>query len=170
MELSYLTSSLFVLGVVLGLISISLLIIIYTYINGKPLGMQTQLDLLVMDNIRAWTLYTVLSTPFIVLVLSAGVFHGKVGFHVAQVFLGIFSFVNHFLIAAFTVTLLIKWILVFKSDWFDEVSDEKVLKVSRISMVIYSTILQLINSVWLVVNDIKQPLIQHLTGEENQLS
>ena len=168
MELNYLTSSLFVLGVVLGLISISLLIIIYTYINGKPLGMQTQLDLLVMDNIRAWTLYTVLSIPF--LVLSTGVFHGKVGFYVAQVFLGIFSFVNHFLIAAFTVTLLIKWILVFKSDWFDEVSDEKVLKVSRISMVIYSTILQLINSVWLVVNDIKQPMIQHLTGEENQVS
>ena len=166
MELNYLTSSLFVLGVVLGLISISLLIIIYNYINGKPLGMQTQLDLLVMDNIRAWTLYTVLSIPF--LVLSTGVFHGKVGFHVAQVFLGIFSFVNHFLIAAFTVTLLIKWILVFKSDWFDEVSDEKVLKVSRISMVIYSIFLQLINSVWLIVNDIKLPIIKHLTGEENQ--
>ena len=110
MELYNLTSFLFVLGVVLGLISISLLIIIYNYINGKPLGMQTQLDLLVMDNIRAWTLYTVLSTPFIVLVLSAGVFHGKVGFHVAQVFLGIFSFVTNLAIAAFTVTLIIKWI------------------------------------------------------------
>ena len=164
MELNYLTSSLFVLGVVLGLISISLLIIIYNYINGKPLGMQTQLDLLVMDNIRAWTLYTVLSK----VVLSIRVFHGKVGFYVAQVFVGIFSFIDHLVIAAFTVTLIVKWILVFKSDWFDEVSDEKVLKVSRISMVIYSTILQLINSVWLVVYDIKLPMIKHLTGEENQ--
>ena len=164
MELSYLPSSLVVLGVVLGLISISLLIIIYTYINGKPLGMQTQLDLLVMDDIRAWTLYTVLSK----VVLSIGVFHGKVGFYVAQVFVGIFSFVDHLVIAAFTVTLIVKWILVFKPYWFDEVSDEKVLKVSRISMVIYSIFLQLINSVWLVVNDIKLPIIKHLTGEENQ--
>ena len=151
MELNYLTSSLFVLGVVLGLISISLLIIIYNYINNKSPGMQTQLELLVLDNIRAWTLFTVLS----IVVLSIGVFQVKIGFYVAQVFLGIFSFVTHLAIAAFTVTLIIKWILVFKSDWFDEVSDEKVLKVSRISMVIYSTILQLINSVWLVVYDIK---------------
>ena len=164
MELNYLTSFLFVLGVILGLISISLLIIIYNYVHGKPPGMQTQLDLLVMDNIRAWTLYTVLSK----VVLSIGVFHGKVGFYVAQVFVGIFSFVDHLVIAAFSVTLIVKWILVFKSDWFDEVSDEKVLKVSRISMVIYSIFLQLINSVWLIVNDIKLPIIKHLTGEEDQ--
>ena len=155
MELNYLTSSLFVFGVVLGLISISLLIIIYNYINSKPPGMQTQLDLLVMDNIRAWTLHTVFSK----VILSIGVFHGKVGFYVAQVFVGIFSFVDHLVIAAFTVTLIVKWILVFKSDWFDEVSDEKVRKVSRISMVMYSIFLQLINSVWLVVNDIKLPII-----------
>ena len=163
MELNYLSPSLFVIGVVLGLISISLLIIIYNYINSKPPGMQTQLDLLVVDNIRAWTLHTVLSS----VVLSIGVFHGKIEVFVAHVIVGIFSFVDHMVIAAFTVTLIVKWILVYKSDWFDEVSDEKVLKVSRISMVIYSTILQLINAVWLVVNDIKLPMIRHMSGEEN---
>ena len=160
----YLNSFLLVLGVVLGLISISLLIIIYNYINNKSPGMQTQLELLVLDIIRAWTLFTVLS----IVVLSIGVFQVKIGFYVAQVLLGIVCFIIHLIIAAFTVTLLVKWILVLKSDWFDEVSDEKVLKVSRISMVIYSTILQLINSVWLVVYDIKLPMIKHLTGEENQ--
>ena len=153
----------FVLGVILGLISLVLLTIIYHYINGKPPGMQTVLDLLILDIILCWALFTII----VVTVLAIGVFYGNLGFHLSQILLGFLSFINHLALATVTVTLIVKGILVFKSDCLEEMSDESVQMIGRISVVIYSTILQAINSVfWALKGGVQLPLMSLLTGDD----
>ena len=103
-------------AVTLGLISIALLCHIYTYINEKPPGMQTQLDSLILDNTRAWTLFTIWTLS----ILSIAVFFGPIGFEFAYALIVILTITVNLTLAAFTVTVIVKGVLVFKPDWFDE--------------------------------------------------
>ena len=160
------TTFLWVVVVALGLISMAILIIIHKYTQGKPPGMQTQLDLQNLDNCRIWIGYTILS----ITLLSIGVFYGKLGFDTAQVLMALHSLVAHLILAALTLTLILKGILVFKSDWLEEVPDEKVQKVSRATMAGYAVFLQLTNSVWRMAKGaaITQMPLMNILTEDNQ--
>ena len=128
--------------------------------------MQTQLDSLILDNTRAWTLFTIWTLS----ILSIAVFFGPTRFEFAYALIVILTITVNLTLAAFTVTVIVKGVLVFKPDWFDEMDDEKVQKMSRFTMIIYSTIIQLINTVcWSWVGGIRSPLLKLLTKEDDQL-
>ena len=153
------------LAVTLGLISIALLWHIYTYIYEKPPGMQTQLDLLILDNIRAWTLFAIWNLS----ILSIAVFFGPIGFEFAYALIVIATITVNLALSAFTVTVIVKGVLVFKPDWFDETDDEKVQKISRFTMIINTSIVQLINTLsWSWIGGIRSPLLKLLTKEDDQ--
>ena len=160
----YFTLFLFVLVVVLGLISMGIVSIIYTYTQGKPPDMQTQLDLQILDNIWIWISYTILS----ITLLSIGVFYGQFGFETAQVLVALYTLLANLILASLTATLILKGILVFRSDWLEEIPDEKSQKMGRVTIGIYAVLLQLINSVWRMVNGAtisQMPLMKILTKE-----
>ena len=144
----YFPSSLLIIDVVLTLISIAFVTVIYKYTRGKAPGLQTQLDLQIFDNVRIWIIFSV----SIIMVLAIRVFYGKLEFQSAQVIIAFLSLILHLIIAALTVTLILKGILVFKSNWLEEVPDEKVQKISRATIGVYVITLQMSNSVWRYVN------------------
>ena len=99
----YFTLFLFVLVVVLGLISTGVVSITYAYTQGKPPGMQTQLDLQILDNIRIWISYTILS----ITLLSIGVFYGQLGFETAQLLVALYTLLANLILASLTATLIL---------------------------------------------------------------
>ena len=159
--MDFMSICLFIIAIFLALISIALLITIFKYTQGKPPGLQTQLDLQILDNTRIWISFTVL----FVITLVIGVFHGNLGFHTAQVIMGLFSIISHLIVSSLTVTLILKGVLVFKSNWLDDVQDEKVQKISRATTGAYATTLQLLSFIWKYVNgsNIVPPLMAMLT-------
>ena len=164
--MDFMSICLFIIAIFLALISIALLITIFKYTQGKPPGLQTQLDLQILDTTSIWITFTVLS----IIVLVIGVVHSNLGFHTAQVFLGLFSLIFHMIVSSLTVTLILKGILVFKPNWLEEVQDEKVQKISRGTTVAYATTLQLLSFIWRYVSggsNVLPPLMAMLT-KDNQ--
>ena len=164
--MDFMSICLFIIAIFLALISIALLITIFKYTQGKPPGLQTQLDLQILDTTSIWITFTVLS----IIVLVIGVVHSNLGFHTAQVFLGLFSLIFHLIVSSLTVTLILKGILVFKPNWLEEVQDEKVQKISRGTTVAYATTLQLLSFIWRYVSggsNVLPPLMAMLT-KDNQ--
>ena len=164
--MDFMSICLFIIAIFLALISIALLITIFKYTQGKPPGLQPQLDLQILDTTSIWITFTVLS----IIVLVIGVVHSNLGFHTAQVFLGLFSLIFHLIVSSLTVTLILKGILVFKPNWLEEVQDEKVQKISRGTTVAYATTLQLLSFIWRYVSggsNVLPPLMAMLT-KDNQ--
>ena len=126
--------------------------------------MQTQLDLQILDNIRIWITRTVLSSP----IFAIGVFYGQLGFETAQVLVALASLTFHLILASLTVTLILKGILVFKSDWLEEIPDEKVQTIARATTGMYAAFLQLINSFWRMAGDVttQEPGLDILTEDD----
>ena len=92
---------------------------IYKYIKKKLPGLQSILDLLILDLIRVQTFnYT-----FFILVLLSGYFHGRIPFILSQMMIFIIQNSSVYLFCLYQYLLLIKATLVFKGLWLEHVSD-----------------------------------------------
>ena len=103
--------------------------------------MQSQVDLIVLDNIRVWIFFTSCSLITVIL----GIFHGKLGITFAEIIFFIGSLSVNWLITSFTITLIVKSILVFKPHWFDVILDEKLVLYTRIANIFHVCLVTLIN-------------------------
>ena len=111
-----------------------ILVIIYKYVKSKPPGLQTVLDLLILDCVKLGTIKNILQT----IIINLGVFNGQLNMLAAKIlFLVIVNF-SALLIAFAQVTVVVKAILVFKGHWLAEVPDIQVIRISRITAGLYA--------------------------------
>ena len=121
-------------NILTNILSSVILVIIYKYVTSKPLGLQTVLDLLILDCVKLGTIKNILQT----IIINLGVFNGQLNMLAAKIlFLVIVNF-SALLIAFAQVTVVVKAILVFKGHWLAEVPDIQVIRISRITAGVYA--------------------------------
>ena len=120
----------------LYLISMTIRITIYRYIKKKVPGLQSVLDLLMLDLIRVQTF----SNTYLVTMLLTGYFYGQLPNVLAQIMicLSINSAVFMFGMYQFFITM--KAILVFKGSWIADVSDQTILHTSRLFASLWTSV------------------------------
>ena len=112
-----------------------LLILISKYHKEKSPGLQTILDLLIVDSVHLFLLFNVMS----LLTKAFITFELPLSFASAQlIFSGVTNSLALFL-ASLQVTQIVKAMLIFKSECFEHYPDHKVLKYSRIFVGIYAS-------------------------------
>ena len=104
------------------------------YLSGKAPGFQSILDLVILDYIKVSITQNVLT----VIVTYIGLFHGHIGNNLAQVLIIILVNLGGLELAALQVCLVIKAILIFKPELFQDASDFQVVGCSRIGAFIYT--------------------------------
>ena len=111
-----------------------LLVLIGKYHKEKSPGMQTILDLLIIDSVFLFLLFNVMS----VLVFQVVAFKLHLSFVFAQIMsFGVTNSVTLFL-ASLQVTQIVKALLIFKPECFENYPDHTVLKFSRIFVGVYA--------------------------------
>ena len=132
-------------NIICNILSSAILVIIYKYVNSKPPGLQTVLDLLILDCIRLGITRNILQT----IMINLGVFNGQLNILLAKILFGVTVNFSALLIAFAQVTVVVKAILVFKAHWLTEVPDGQVIRISRIIAGIYAS-LRFFIDFWLV--------------------
>ena len=121
-------------NILCNILSTVILVIIYKYVKSKAPGLQTVLDLLILDCIRLGIIKNFLQT----IIINLGVFNGQLNMLAAKIlFLVVVNF-SALLIAFAQVTVAVKAILVFKAHWLAEVPDIQVIRISRITAGLYA--------------------------------
>ena len=121
-------------NILCNILSSIILVIIYKYVKSKPPGLQTVLDLLILDCVKLGIIKNILQT----IIINLGVFNGQLNMLAAKIlFLVIVNF-SALLIAFAQVTVVVKAILVFKGHWLAEVPDIQVIRISRITAGLYA--------------------------------
>ena len=114
-------------------ISRNLLGLIETYIQKKPPGLQSILDLLILDGIKVWTVKDIFST----IVDLVGFFHGNIDHVAAEILIQILTNLLVLSVAAVQVILVVKFMLIFQPGIFIDLPDSKVIWISRTATLIY---------------------------------
>ena len=122
-------------NIVCNILSSAILVIIYKYVSYKAPGLQTVLDLLILDCIRLGITRNILQT----IMINLGVFNGQLNIWLAKILFGVMVNFSALLIAFAQVTVVVKAILVFKAHWLTEVPDVQVIRISRIIAGIYAS-------------------------------
>ena len=115
--------------IICSIISIRLMITIHKYLKKKPLGLQTVLDLLILDMIKV-SLFN--RTFFNICFILPGSLYGQFDFLTSQIIIFILINTRVILCTLFQNYLVIKSILIFKPYWLMEILDYKVVWSSRI--------------------------------------
>ena len=134
-----------ILGIVKSIsfiVSTSLLLVIYKYLKGKPPGLQTVLDLLIIDCLRILLFNNVFSW----LLISLG-FYGHVNFICSQIIMFIANNSFCFLVAMFQGTIIVKAVLIFRGHWIGDMEDYVAIWLTRIFASMYATIRFLVDLV-----------------------
>lgn len=103
--------------------------------------MQTQLDLMIIQTIHIWILFKI----FHMISISVAIFYGKLTTLTGIILLNLLAFFFNLLLASFTVTFIVKFVLVFKQEWFETISDKKLVQISKITITVYAGIVYLYN-------------------------
>ena len=112
------------------------LALIIKYVQAKPPGHITVLDLLIVDSARIWIFFnTVINT-----LINCGLIYGHFGYFTAQVMLFLSNNVFTLLLASVQVTIVVKAILIFKGHWLEDWDDSTIQMISRFATVVYATI------------------------------
>ena len=111
-----------------------LCVLIYKYINSKPPGHQSVLDLL----IKEYLIVCVGRNITIVFVHYLGLIYGQVEATLAQVFVLVATNLGGIELAFVQVLLLVKYLLIFKADWLVDRLDAEVIWSSRMLVLMYS--------------------------------
>ena len=111
-------------------------IIMHQYLAKKPPGLQSVLDLLIMDLLKT----TIFNYSVFLIFLFSGYCHGHLPYAVSQVM--IFHSVNSnvYLFGLFQFFLMAKAVMIFRRSWIDEVSDSWVTGFSRSFGLLYTFI------------------------------
>ena len=161
----------FVIKTILGIINFCLaavstvcLSLIFKYVQAKPPGQQTVLDLLIMDSTRIWIFFNAVINTLI----NCGLIYGHFGYFTAQVMLFISSNAMTLPFASVQVTILVKAILIFKGHWLEDWDDSTIRMISRLATVLYATIRFMVDY---LVNDPRQTaLLTLLTNTDMKTS
>ena len=140
------------------------LALIIKYVQAKPPGHTTVLDLLIVDSARIWIFFnTVINT-----LINCGLIYGHFGYFTAQVMLFISSNAMTLPFASVQVTILVKAILIFKGHWLEDWDDSNIQMISRLASVLYATIRFMVDY---LVNDPRQTaLLTLLTNTDMKTS
>ena len=111
-----------------------LVVLIYKYINGKPPGHQSVLDLLIKEYLIA----VIIRNFAFVFVHFLGLLYGQVEATLAQVIVLVATNLGGIEIAFVQVLLLAKYLLIFKANWLVDRLDSEVIWASRILVLLYS--------------------------------
>ena len=142
------------------IISVNLSLLIYKYLMKKPLGLQSVLDLIILDMIRVNLFNGIFFYGGFVV---PGSLYGKFDYFTSQVI--VFMLVNSrvLLFALFLNYLVTKAILIFKGPcWFNGIMDNEVVWLSRLVAIIV-TIARFYGD-FLVMKRIPGPMTKFLTG------
>ena len=138
-------------------------IIMYQYLQKKPPGLQSVLDLLIMDllklqmfNYSVWILF-----------LFSGYFHGHLPYSVSQVMISVSLNGNVYLFGLFQFFLLAKSVMIFKRSWIDEISDSWVIGCSR-SFALISTFTRFMGDFLTSKGGPAGVMTKFLTGTDSQ--
>ena len=121
-------------NILTNILSSVILVIIYKYVKSKPLGLQTVLDLLILDCVRLGIIKNILQAT----IINLGVFNGQLNMLAAKILFLVTVNFSALLIAFAQVTVAVKGILVFKAQWLAEVQDIQVIRISRIIAGLYA--------------------------------
>ena len=112
-----------------------LCVVIYKYINCKPPGRQSVLDLLIKD----YLIVCIGRNITVVFVQYLGLLYGQVEATLAQVivFVGTAN-LSSIECAYCQVLLMVKYLLIFKPNWLVDRNDSEVIWTSRILVLMYS--------------------------------
>ena len=111
-----------------------LCVLIYKYINRKPPGHQSVLDLL----IKEYLIVCVARNIIVVFVNSLGLLYGQVEATLAQVIFWVAINLGGIELAFVQVLLLVKYLLIFKANWLIDRLDSEVIWSSRMLVLMYS--------------------------------
>ena len=122
--------------VLMHLSSSAMRTIIYMYLKKKPPGLQTVLDLLIMDILKV----QMLVYSFFMTFLASGYFHGQLPYLFSQIM--IFTQVNggFYMFGLFQFFLMAKAAMIFKPSILNELSDSWLIGLSRIFATVYTVI------------------------------
>ena len=143
------------------IVSITLRLIIYKYIQKKPLGLQSILDPLILDIIRL----QLAAYTFFILFLLAGLTHGQLPFLLSQVIIVMNNGANNFSYGICLFFMIIKTLLIFKRSQAD-VSDSTIVGGSRIFGLVV-VILRFVGD-FLVMQPAPAVMTKFLTGTDQQ--
>ena len=118
----------------LYLISMTIRITIYRYIKKKVPGLQSVLDLLMLDLIRVQTFN---NTYFITMLLT-GYFYGQLPNVLAQIMICLSINTAVYIFGMYQFFIIMKAILVFRGSWVADVSDQTILWISRLFAFIWT--------------------------------
>ena len=111
-----------------------LCVLIYKYINRKPPGHQSVLDLL----IKEYLIVCVARNIIVVFVNSLGLLYGQVEATLAQVIFWVAINLGGIELAFVQILLLVKYLLIFKANWIIDRLDSEVIWSSRMLVLMYS--------------------------------
>ena len=111
-----------------------LCVVIYKYINCKPPGRQSVLDLLIKD----YLIVCITRNITVVFVQYLGLLYGQVEATLAQVIVLVATNLGGIEIAFVQVLLLAKYLLIFKANWLIDRLDSEVIWSSRMLVLMYS--------------------------------
>ena len=161
----------FIIKTILGIInfcltavSIICLALIFKYVQAKPPGQQTVLDLLIMDSSRIWIFHNF----FITTLIDCGLIYGRFGYFTAQVMLFTSSNITILLFASVQVTTVVKAILIFKGHWLEDWDDSTIQIISRLATVLYATVRFMVD--YFVTDPHQSPFLGLLTNTDMKTS
>ena len=131
--------------------------LICKYIQSKPEGMKTILDLLVKDTSMIWILLNFVRN----LIIYCGFVFGNLGYIPIQVVLFVYSNTLTLLFASMQITIVVKAMLIFKGEWLYEVNDSTIQQMSRGISAIYVTFRFLLD--FLGTGASRPPILNFLT-------
>ena len=111
-------------------------IIIHKYLRRKPPGLQSVLDLLIIDLVSV----QMFNYTFFMIFLLLGILHGHLPFLMSQWIILILQNSDVYVMGLFQCFLLIKAIVIFRGSWLAEVTDSWILVFYRTSAVVYTFI------------------------------
>ena len=111
-----------------------LCVVIHKYVNCKPPGRQSVLDLLIKD----YLIVCITRNITVVFVQYLGLLYGQVEATLAQVIVLVATNLGGIEIAFVQVLLLAKYLLIFEANWLVDRLDSEVIWASRILVLLYS--------------------------------
>ena len=140
------------------IVATSMRIVIYKYVKKKPLGLQSALDPLIIDLVQ----YQMLNHTLFIFFLVCGLFHGHLPYIPSQILVLIIVHSSAFILSTYQFFLIVKAIIIFKGSLMENISDDKLVILSRVFAFVY-TIVKAIGD-YIVTKPKTGPMITFLTG------
>ena len=115
-------------------LSLQLISLIAKYLKNKPDGLQTPLDLSIIDCTRVWNLRTFITD----IAFFSGLIYGQFSHKFALSLLWVQSFLFYSMISIVQITLVLKVVMIFKGHWINDWMDEQVRWICRVVSVGYA--------------------------------